>query len=84
MAWRLRSRRRTSDVGLQLKQSSAVAQSGQVRYTRVILSGLKAAKDLSRTTTVAVRVHIRYAPDPTSRGRDSGCSFGGSGGSCMF
>jgi hypothetical protein len=71
VAWRLRSRRRTSDVGLQLTQSSIVAQSGQVRYTGVILGGLKAAKDLARITTVAVRVHIRYAPDPSQAKDDN-------------
>jgi hypothetical protein len=35
---------------------SLVAQFGQLLYTRVILSGLQAAKDLARTTTVAVSV----------------------------
>jgi len=34
-------------------------QFGQVHYIGVIL------KDLARTTTIAVRAHIRCAPDPS-------------------
>jgi len=41
------------------------AQFGQGRYTGVIL------KDFARTATIAARVHIRCAPDPSQAQDDT-------------